>query len=263
MTRLNNYLINESRSTVINEEDIPDFLNTNCAQALKQYKSSGVCIYRGLKNENISVLTDPTKGRPRHSIDISNYYTLLIDNLPSWKKYPKRSRSIIGATDAQTAYDYGTNNYIVFPFDNVKIGVCSRIDIWYSFHNTVGNLRALTQNLEMLFIKTTNMKNFDKDWKLLTKTFKESEKFAKNNPEEFNVILKKIGFLHSNEFYEILHKPYIEVLNYYMDPNLNEFRLFTPKDSLKSASHNEVWVGGKSLLVQDEYLYDLKNNKDI
>ena len=264
MTRLNNYLITESRSTVIGiEKDIPEILNTNCAQALKQYKSSGVCIYRGLKNDNISVLTDPTKGKPRRSIDIENYYTLLIDNLHSWKKYPKRSHSIIGATDAETAIDYGTNNYVVFPFDNVKIGICPKVDIWYSFQNSVGNLRSLTNKLTSLLYKTTTTRNFDKDWKTLTKAFIQSEDFAEEHSEKFSVILKKINFLYPDIWEELLDKSYIEILDHYMDPQKNGFRLFTPKDSLNLAPCNEVWVGGKSILVQDEYLYDLKEEGKI
>lgn len=263
MTRLINYLT-EGRSTELDQREIPEFLHSNCSQALNQYKSSGHCIYRGLKTDKISLITDPTKGKPRRSIDIKNYYTLLIDNLPSWKQYPKRSYSIIGATDAQTATDYGTNNYIVFPFDNTKIGICPKVDIWYSFQPTIGNLSRFSTNLDTLLDLTTNNFNHDKDWKSLTKSFQDSEKFIKNNPEKFNSIIKNtVKPWNIDIFYELLHNSYINILNKEMNPKTNNFRLFSPKDSLNKAPNNEVWAGGKSLLVQDEYLYDLKTDNYI
>lgn len=261
MTRFNTYLLNEDRSKELDQREIPEFLHSNCSQALDQYKSSGYCIYRGLRNESISLVTDPTKGTPRRSLNITNYYTLLIDNLPSWKAYPKRSRSIVGVTDPQTASDFGTNTYIVFPFDNSKIGICPKVDIWYSFQNTIGNLHKFSKDLEYLLNWTTDNFNHDKDWKTLTKSFKHSETFIKDNPEKFNSIVRNsIRPWNIDIFYELIHTEYVKLLNKEMDPKKNKFRLFTPKDSLNKAPMNEVWMGGKSFLVQDEYLYDLKTD---
>jgi len=69
----------------------------------------------------------------RKSRNTANFYTLMMENLSQWRKFPKRSNSLICTTDYYKARMYGTA-YRVIPIDlNAKFGVCPEEDIWESF----------------------------------------------------------------------------------------------------------------------------------
>ena len=100
----------------------------DCSEAFLAF-SKNIVVYKGIKNLDKPVYTtDPRKGY-RMSANTSNYYTLLMDNLPVWKDYPKRSRSLICSTNWFKAKRYG-NLYIVLPLNGAKFGVCPSHDIW-------------------------------------------------------------------------------------------------------------------------------------
>jgi hypothetical protein len=63
------------------------------------------------------------------SLNTANYYTLIINNDPSWSAFPKRN--VIASTEPRNPYP-GT--YVLLPYDGTKIGVCLSYDIWMSFH---------------------------------------------------------------------------------------------------------------------------------
>lgn len=88
-------------------------------------------IYRGMNNTNGIIFGDGNLLN-RKSSNTANYYTLLFDYLPSWKKFPKRSKSFICSTSLQYAEGYGEAQFIVIPLENQKIGVCPADDIWIS-----------------------------------------------------------------------------------------------------------------------------------
>jgi len=127
--RLKQY-ITESRSKSMRMDDAINAIKTHCKQSVKKYKQ-GIRIYRGIDVYEQFLFVDPLKYE-RVSANTSNYYTVINDNSPYWKKYPKRSRSIICGSDWDISTVYGTV-YHVFPYDNAKIGICSQSDYWDSF----------------------------------------------------------------------------------------------------------------------------------
>jgi hypothetical protein len=116
---------------------------------LKNYSSAlektikGFYIFRGLRYSQKKVLLVKPSKIERTSTNTVNIYTALTDCLPSWRGYPKRSRSIICAFDQSRAMAYmGASKtewgevgslYCVFPKNGAKIGVCPSNDIYYSF----------------------------------------------------------------------------------------------------------------------------------
>ncbi len=90
-------------------------------------------IYRGTnKSQKIIIQDYPLN---RNSRNTTNEFTILVDNfLPSWKNYPKRSKSFICTTSHYIADGYG-EPYFVLPYGNPDIGVCSDIDMWDSLKN--------------------------------------------------------------------------------------------------------------------------------
>lgn len=69
----------------------------------------------------------------RKSQNTANHYTVLLSNLPEWKRFPKRSRSLICSTSYKYAAEYGSSTFLVLPKNGTKIGVCSQRDFWESF----------------------------------------------------------------------------------------------------------------------------------
>lgn len=102
--------------------------------AIKNYKND-INIFRGVENYNDSSqgfwIVNP-QNTNRTSRNTNNFYTGLIDKLPSWKGWPKRSRSIVCATEYTNANKYGLL-YYVLPKNGAKIGICSKPDFWHSF----------------------------------------------------------------------------------------------------------------------------------
>jgi hypothetical protein len=96
-------------------------------------------IYRGLKGFEIqkedgsypnAFITKPSESiRPSAA-----YYNILIDNLPEWKDYPKRSKSLICSTDTRGAGSYGEVYRVIPLIEGFKLGVCPTHDLWTSFN---------------------------------------------------------------------------------------------------------------------------------
>ena len=256
MSRLKLYLIEEElpeiRSKMLTEQEAIDMINKNCSIILDKYKRHPDWkVYRGLKLASNYRFTDPKKGKPRYSKgDIGNYYTLLIDNLPIWKSYPKRSRSIICTTSNEDAENYG-NLYVVFPFNNATFGVCPTKDIWISFVNNLNSLRIFSKNLKnILNITTHGITNFDKDWNRLTKSFKKSEEYIKLNkiPDSIFKSNKWIVDITNGE-------SYINTFIKYMNPNKNGFSL--TKDPTNITKGRELWTNSKCILIYEKLLDQL------
>lgn len=58
----------------------------------------------------------------------SNHYTLLMNNLPSWSEYPKRTHIC-----SNVYFRFNQNVFRVIPFNGAKIGICPNDDIQAPF----------------------------------------------------------------------------------------------------------------------------------
>ena len=87
-------------------------------------------IWRGMTFKGGAIKIDPRTGA-RQSQNTKNYYTTMIDNLPAWKNWPKRSKSLICANDAAeyNAEGYG-DLYAIFPVNGARVAICPDLDIW-------------------------------------------------------------------------------------------------------------------------------------
>lgn len=108
-------------------------LTTKADMAFTEYLNDSV-LYRGVRRDIITGQYDPSTG-VRKSEDMStNFYTLILDSNPENSKYPKRSNSFICSNRIGTARSYASSDdhvAIVFPFDDVVLGVCPTSDIWH------------------------------------------------------------------------------------------------------------------------------------
>ena len=234
---MNNYY-DMPRTKNLDRYEATKLLNTKC----KKTVSSGNFLYRESKDTGSDyALTDPTSGEPRVSRNIVNYFTLLIDNLPSWKKFPKRSRSVVCSTTMAGAYGYGSGTVkkVVVPFDGVKIGLCSDSDYWDSFER-IGSVYNFVNTLHREF-GLYGMEVNDKSWPDLKKA----------------LIKLSVGDVNEGPFYKFgditkhwdCKGDFIKHLDDILNPYDNGFKLFKAGDKLHSGNH-EAWVGGKCVIVR-------------
>jgi hypothetical protein len=230
-----------NRSKSIKKEKALELLNTEYSIS----KKSNVNIYRGVDGiDDDFLFVDPSKYL-RKSANTDNYYTLLIDNTSSWKKYPKRSKSIICSTDKVYASTYGTL-YKVYPINNAKIGVCYTNDIWSatSINNntTFYDLNTLLNVILKGFYKY----NKDDDYNMLIKYLKKVDDDYEKISELLNELRFKFTifdmYLNSDEQF----KDFVENI---MNPNKCGFELKKAGDYLPTK--REVWIGEPCVLVKE------------
>ena len=234
--RLQQYL-NEGRSVGIDKDTAISEIKKNCWNNYKFFLKKGEWIFRGIKGKSDAYLKiDSNVGTPRVSSNAwYNYYTLLMDNLPSWKKYPLRSRSIICSTEEGSAESYGTL-YVVIPYDNTNVGIAPDGDIWYSFK--MGILNDFNEFLGSIF-RMYRFKVGKNDYKSLKRALIEINKSGEANKDKFGIFDKD--------------KDVMKNLDKIMSPEYNGF-----KRGIKNMSdNNEIWIQGKSILVNEEIFWGI------
>jgi hypothetical protein len=125
-----------TRGKKIDDLDIKQF-TSEYGESLKAPK-----LYRGYTKNNFDIMVLNPKLHVRVASDTNNFYTFLIDTLPSWKHYPKRSKSIIFSTSEGDAGGYGDYVYVVFLKNGSKIAMCPKADCWGSFDYISARLRV-------------------------------------------------------------------------------------------------------------------------
>jgi hypothetical protein len=245
--RLKAFLLQEGRSKEISEEKVIDILKKNCQKAL-----NSTPIYRGIRVNDPFFYIDPKAGKPRRSANTRNYYTLINDNSPYWKQYPKRSESIICTTNINDAKGYGFQ-YAVFPYDGAKIGVCPESDYWYSFQKTLGEYTTLDEFNDILYkiiVVKNNIFGFDdRSYKDIVDSFKTFDTFMKDNQRLLELIKSEYPMFKE---YDPNKTTFLEYVQKLLSPKPNGFRLKKIGDKLPGI--NEVWTDSKSILVN---MYDI------
>lgn len=244
-------ILNEGRSKPIEYDEFRKTLDSKCSDAVSAFKK-GKKLYRGLENSISFIYIDPKKGNPRRSYNTSNHYTLIIDNSPKWKKYPKRSQSLICSNNNSTAAGYGFV-YAVFPYNGANFGVCPTDDIWTSFKYKISHgLLNWLDSLEMLTRKygvylddfsyktlSRSLKEFDEQYIEINDGWYQPSKFSKMEYEKwFKGYDPKKGL-----------EKHIQTI---LDPDKNGFKLINSLNKLPpSSDKKEIWTDSKCLMAFD------------
>jgi len=233
------------RSKIIGFDDAINFALKKCK--ISFFKESYA--FRSLLSTSLFRITDPKKGEPRKSFNTQNYYTLIIDNSSKWKKYPKRSKSIICSAI------FG--DYYVLPIDGSKWGICPYWDFWVSFRDgsKIGSLPVFNECLELLAQDVLGLKtHFDKNIKVVKNVF---EMIDKEKASNYELFLKKTKFIKGDDKFSFF-LPYINKQNLklytfceqLLDPAKNNFKIAKVGINLKNMTDDvEVWTDGVCLLV--------------
>lgn len=252
--------------------NIIKFISDNCSEYLK---NNSTPIYRGFMRDSKKVakswyIVEPSKHERTSKGDAKgNVYTLLIDSLPEWQNFPKRSKSMICSTNYSYAGNFGSP-HLVIPFDGAKWGVCIDNDIWHSFKhakNTLGIYRIDEINREL--IDTVEMLHYwvDEIAKPLNK-FNIKKIIKSRDPKELWDFLKvldsvikqvkpddlkdhrgyiKPALLHSFITFMKKYGSIQKMISVALNPEYNEFELLTNKDVLPE--DREVWTDSNCVLI--------------
>jgi hypothetical protein len=239
--------------------------------AYNQYLEGNV-IYRGLRGSATYPywVVNPVKSY-RVSRNTNNFYTGLLDKLPAWKDYPKRSRSIICSSNPAYCESYG-NVVVVLPVNGAKIGVCPEEDIWASFRGTLHNrlgidslgdfnsffvdaLYTINDTLGRLARELTEdsydlfMKRMDAE----VPPYVLSNSIKKTLNREWHMApARKI----STDLLENQTAGWEDYFNKLLDPKTNKFQIQTIETFHVDYVH-EVWTDATSLLISDHHAKEL------
>lgn len=264
--RFEAYLITEDRRTEeISEKEVKKLLQTTHKEAWDRRKLAP--IYRGISFKKPFGFVRPSQSE-RTSANTINVYTLLMDNLSSWSKFPKRSKSLICSTSRGRAADYGYSGgiYTVVPKNGAKIGVCPKYDIWDSFNIMSIEGKPVTANafnfmvrdmMSLVNREEARYSSFDKSWferatwgkfkaeldKLDKDRRKVLEYIENEDPEYGGGLVKFFGLDKTN-------KKFIDIIEGMIDPVKNEFELKTTGDPLPV--NKEVWTDADCVLIKDK-----------
>jgi len=222
----------------------------------------------------IYYLIDPKKSKEkRRSRNTSNYYTLIMDNSPSWKEYPKRSESVICSINASCGKN-SPHIFRVFPKNGSKIGVCNDSDLWKSFRNlsyalSMNEINDVLNGLANIGMNTKKpsgrrklLKKYDKDLSILKKAFKEFDKWYLSKKYKFEELVKEFNILWDGDW---LIKTFERILIGYngdlykhmvdkLDPGNNNFNLISTSNLKIGGGNKEAWTDGECLMVRCDEL---------
>ena len=244
--RFKAFILQENRSKKITKEEAGQLLDKHCNKAIESYER-GNRIYRGVNvlGSDEYRFIDPKKFK-RKSKNTTNHYTELMDHLPSWSKYPKRSQSIICSTSYDYARAFGYETYSIFPYDGAKIGVCSSNDLWNSFNKITDysgyyDMNGFNRNLRIVMKDFLGVKKLPSDFTQMKKIFVEFDKTMKDDEIREQLFEEQPLY---KDFYKGDMRKFLDTI---MSPDANGFNLMKIGEQLPP--NREVWTDSKSVMV--------------
>ncbi|MFW6129887.1 MAG: hypothetical protein ACOC56_01810 [Atribacterota bacterium] len=249
--KFNKYLTEQGKSKEIKMDKALEIVRSKCKQISSIYKdliyipyyAGKICIYTR-DNYDFSYI------EPSKFTKVSNYYTLLMDNLKSWSKYPERSKSIVCSFNFCQMSDCK----IVFPFDGAKFGVCPQSDILLTDLNFIKRniqlyeIPILIKAIFFSFVDLIKLNNPEKNFK----NFKEAcNKIDKNIDLIYSSVLSNRGTVVETIYKEIKKgKKLFDIITKDFSPEKMNFELVDLKQLYKIHSNREVWTDVNSVLVE-------------
>lgn len=241
-----------------------DFLNAHCKDAIWMLEKN-TPVYRGINDyhdPDIKTTKDfslvDTMLTTRKSQNTSNFYTVILDNNPLNKDFPKRSKSFVGTTSIDYAHGYSNSGsdsiFVMIPTDQAKIGIVNHADIWHTRIKLFGHSMAIEQ--------------FNDEFNELFHSF-----FDKNNltfyPEEvtinmfkdFDKKLKSGDIAATDTFREVFggmavvkgyHLRFLEEIfkAYSSEKTGHEWCYASNCPQVAFKTMTEVWISGKIVLIR-------------
>ena len=253
---------NKLKITSLSLEKCLDLINSKCSKSKSLLPKS--VFWRGDRGMQEALSTGfgtlNSIHTTRKSKKFTNYYTEILDHIPSMSKYPKRSKSIIASTSIHYTKLYGPSIAII-PFDDAKIGVVGREDIWDTEVNLFNTGLRLTINEWNEIFKSFRIND---DWNSIVQF---ANKLKSGDPETkrafIRALSKELGprSRPPEEIYYMVKDDFLNILNKSYSPNETGFRYFTGATYPAATFRNsELWIEGGVVIIKDEMLEELSES---
>lgn len=248
------------REKLLGRSEVIDMANVE--EVLEKYASwydinCKTPLYRGVKSKNKNredsfLILDPST-HERNSVDTDNYYNLIMDNMPKWSDYPKRSKSIIGSLNRGTAENYGTLYRVIPIFENSKVAIAPKFDIWWSFDRAFSIRNPMYTSCEscegsgehQLLGGDCNICDGSGDVEVTT-----LKQFNDKLKRDFNLTEDKYTW---SEF-KAKVKNGLPIISNIFDPSVNNFKLINYNNDTNIYKDAEIWTEAKCLLIREDLL---------
>lgn len=228
----------------------------------------GHVIYRGSPNPWPITYTDPT-GYERVSRNTSNELTLLMSYvLPSWKNWPKRSRSLICSNHFSTASSYSRNQgaYIVLPFGNPDIAIVPGGDIWDAFKMYAPDFNLNFDDIFRTFrlvVPAVNWPAKIQTPEQMVQVLKAYDAIMQEHPEVLDQLRDEAGSKRQYGIGTMLDLvtsgDALGSIDRYMSPASNGFVKTPYSEFTKTGDNNEIWFSGPAVLIRSDVFDKLMN----
>jgi hypothetical protein len=264
MKRYNNYVFeNKYGSKSITEEEFDKLLSENCKNLTK--------FYRGIRDVSVPFMYQDSIKEKRTSIEEENIHVVLMSELPSWEDYPKYDKAIVCSTSQRSAGGYYYNNsgglYEVYPYDNIKIGLCDSSCVWNSFGGfyDCDSIRMTHNLLNRIFEYSSK----EHDWEYIKKQIYNTNEIEWLELWDYLILYDENGFsskfadyfeiaLNSDYGYMFTAENIIEFIEHTFDPDVNGFKMMINDEDFYfkfqnyfddlHEDHIQVWFEGPALL---------------
>lgn len=244
----------ESRTAGLYEQEFRKLMYENC----KDFINHPILLQRNKsRNDGDFTFINPKVNIRSSRIDddtgvYSNHHTLLMDNLPSWSEFPKRSESLIGITNADSRGVFGKFKYLVIPYDNAKFGVAPSSDLWGC--STKDNL-CFNSEFSQSF---SHMNITDKSFDLMLSDLEESYEKWLTSDKLYNVSIKIFKYIKDNNLSVRDGLDRILSPNSFSGTSLDNLESFKLMDynmlytNINENDSYEFWTDSKCLLFKIE-----------
>ena len=252
-------------------EESVDYVIENCSEWIE----NPVKITRSIDSDEEYFYSVPVR---RFSTDNSNDYTLLMDNLPAWKEYPKRRKSFICTLGE--SHMNANSKYNIIPLNGSKWGVAPEFDIFHCFKKMTGKYINQEGGIAIdSFFNSIRNACVDYGFNLTDSNYSEYRKQIR----EFNKIITndknnelKVDYYFKNIMkHEDAHKPNFlwKVIVDVVNPKNNGFKLlsipeiYKNMDELKVGSKMtpdnklETWTDSPCIFIQNKKFFQLLEEK--
>lgn len=273
MKIIKHFKLFESRTSELSEQEFFKILKDNC----KDFINDPKFLQRDKQNfdSNYSYINPKNFDREplmyNYAGVSSKHHTLLMDNLSSWNKFPKRSKSIIGSVGINENTCFGDHTYIVIPFDNAQFALTPGSDLWdchadlhnnYSEYNeeyTFDNV--FSEAFKGAKISDNSYSEMIKDLQNLYSKWLEDKDYYINGerriPLKIRIIFSNMKDDNINDVEMALNK-YLDYKNFTNRKN-NKFEIVN-YNQLSSSENREFWTESECLLFYIGNTEDLDSN---
>lgn len=257
---------NKTRSVPLKEDEFLSILKNKC----KKWYNNPKPLVRFKNNVNPHSVFSKINPKlsVRKSLNRHNYNTMLIDNLPSWSEFPKRSESIIFLNKIKNLISgFGNEFYFVIPFDGAKIGVAPADDLWNAKNKdiTLSFDESFSEMLDKIGAPDNNYEEFKKY-------------MNKTKPKDLGLV--SFLFVKIHEFYEKHSKKFdtfMEYFNYLLRPsnfkrefdnkNQDGYKVLDYTQTVNQKHKLECWTDSECLIIYggslNESFHDHHGSYDI